>query len=80
MLCSSEEDLGHHRIAWPQQTIANIPQVITRASLRSLLCLSPPLLNAHLPTLPLVACPLLLGANPPDFRAIPKHGHGPADA
>lgn len=45
---------------------------------RAPLCLSPPSLDARLPTLPLVPCPLLLGANTPDFRAIPKHDHGPA--
>lgn len=79
MLCSSQEDLGHCRTAQPQQTPANIPQTIARALLQTPLCLSALPLDTCLPALPLVPRSLSLGAKPPDFRAIPKHGWGPAD-
>lgn len=79
MLCSSEEDLGHCRTAWPQQTPANIPQTIARALLQSPLRLSALPLDVRLPALPLVPRSLSLGAKSPDFRAIPKHSWGLAD-
>lgn len=64
--------LGHCSSAWPQQTPANISQATAGALLRSLLRLSPPLLDGeqqHLPVLPLVPWELLLAAKPPPFRA-----------